>query len=291
MGKFTHTCDMGKFTHICIRWANLGPRTVYALSTNSSATFAGATPMRETLPSAALRYCGEVAKFMEPIAVLRGLDETLRGIRSVEAINVFGVWYWPSTAPNDVERWVDGKTVFMLASKDLIADYLAIVRVRGVAPTTLLARRKSAPFTLTEAMREVRPTGNGRWIITLLRNHGIRDCLYCPYTRWTLAYSSHQPIRIASEARSLLGMAATAAVGRIEKLKHFPAMATKVQLSPRELEILQLLSTGLTGNIVGKELGLSARTVHRHIANICKKLGAKNTAHAVAEAIRQGLII
>jgi hypothetical protein len=49
----------------------------------------------------------------------------------------------------------------MLNSGGLASDYLATAREHGLSTTTLLARQKSAPFTLTEAMRELRPTGDG----------------------------------------------------------------------------------------------------------------------------------
>jgi DNA-binding CsgD family transcriptional regulator len=54
------------------------------------------------------------------------------------------------------------------------------------------------------------------------------------------------------------------------------------QLSPREHEILGLLSEGLTGQAIARHLVLSPETVRTHIRNATQKLGAKTRVHAVA---------
>jgi DNA-binding NarL/FixJ family response regulator len=61
-------------------------------------------------------------------------------------------------------------------------------------------------------------------------------------------------------------------------------------LSPREREIMGLLSQGLSGEEVAKQLYLSAETVRTHVRNGMQKLGAATRAHAVALAIQSGEI-
>jgi DNA-binding NarL/FixJ family response regulator len=61
-------------------------------------------------------------------------------------------------------------------------------------------------------------------------------------------------------------------------------------LSGREREIIQLLSEGLTGDEVADRLFLSAETVKTHIRNAMAKLEARNRVHAIAIALRDGLI-
>ncbi|MCW5624505.1 MAG: helix-turn-helix domain-containing protein [Burkholderiales bacterium] len=62
------------------------------------------------------------------------------------------------------------------------------------------------------------------------------------------------------------------------------------QLSDRETECLRWISVGKTAAEVGVILSLSERTVNMHLTNARQKLGANNTTHAVAVAIRLGLI-
>jgi DNA-binding NarL/FixJ family response regulator len=61
-------------------------------------------------------------------------------------------------------------------------------------------------------------------------------------------------------------------------------------LTPRELEVLQLLAEGLTNQQVGARLGLSARTVKTHVQNLLVKLDVPDRTGAVARAFRLGLI-
>ena len=64
----------------------------------------------------------------------------------------------------------------------------------------------------------------------------------------------------------------------------------KSALSPREIEILTLASHGKTAIDMAGTLAITERTVAFHINNIVEKLGASNKTHAVALALRQGLI-
>jgi DNA-binding NarL/FixJ family response regulator len=58
-----------------------------------------------------------------------------------------------------------------------------------------------------------------------------------------------------------------------------------VNLTPRELEVLQLVAAGKSNHEIAAELILSVRTVERHISNIYEKIGASGaTARATATA-------
>jgi LuxR family quorum-sensing system transcriptional regulator SolR len=68
------------------------------------------------------------------------------------------------------------------------------------------------------------------------------------------------------------------------------AHVAKGPLSAREVEILSLASHGKTAPEMAAVLAISERTVAFHINNIVEKLGASNKTHAVANALRHGLI-
>ena len=61
------------------------------------------------------------------------------------------------------------------------------------------------------------------------------------------------------------------------------------QLTPRELEVLQLIVNGKSNKEIAAVLGLSANTVAVHRANIMQTLNIHNTAELVVYAIRLGL--
>ena len=61
-------------------------------------------------------------------------------------------------------------------------------------------------------------------------------------------------------------------------------------LSPRELEVLNLISRGLSYSEVASTLSISQTTVPVHIRNIYRKLQSKNRSEAVFEARNLGLL-
>lgn len=61
-------------------------------------------------------------------------------------------------------------------------------------------------------------------------------------------------------------------------------------ISRRELQCLKLTANGLTSEEIAQELGLSVHTANQYLANAVQKLDAANRIHAVAKALREGLI-
>lgn len=71
-----------------------------------------------------------------------------------------------------------------------------------------------------------------------------------------------------------------------------PAALTgeKSRLTPRELEVLQLICNGLSNRAIAAKLDLSVNTVAVHRANIMNALGVHKTAELVVYAIQHGLV-
>ena len=61
-------------------------------------------------------------------------------------------------------------------------------------------------------------------------------------------------------------------------------------LSPRETQVLELASRGLTSPAIAEQLGVSTATIKTHLGNVYAKLGVGDKAGAVATAMRRGLI-
>lgn len=68
--------------------------------------------------------------------------------------------------------------------------------------------------------------------------------------------------------------------------EHVPS----VRLSAREKEILTMIASGITSSDIAKTLFLSKFTVENHRKNLLQKLGVKNVAELIAEAVRRQLI-
>jgi len=64
----------------------------------------------------------------------------------------------------------------------------------------------------------------------------------------------------------------------------------RATLTPRELEILTMISQSLTMRQVGRRLGISPRTVETHVAKLYRKLEVHTRVQAVSRAAHLGLI-
>ncbi len=62
------------------------------------------------------------------------------------------------------------------------------------------------------------------------------------------------------------------------------------KLTPREMDVLQLLARGLSNRKIGECLSINERTVKYHVADILAKLEAANRTDAVMRALERGLI-
>jgi DNA-binding NarL/FixJ family response regulator len=65
---------------------------------------------------------------------------------------------------------------------------------------------------------------------------------------------------------------------------------SKQTLSPREIEVLRLIAVGESNRAIATQLGINEETVKSHVKNILAKLDARNGTHAVALALRRGII-
>ncbi|MFF3907930.1 LuxR C-terminal-related transcriptional regulator [Streptomyces sp. NPDC001848] len=69
-----------------------------------------------------------------------------------------------------------------------------------------------------------------------------------------------------------------------------PDVAEDWDLTPRETAVLLLLTEALTAAAIGRRLGISDRTVHKHIQNVYRKLGTRDRISTVLRAQQLGLV-
>jgi ATP/maltotriose-dependent transcriptional regulator MalT len=88
-----------------------------------------------------------------------------------------------------------------------------------------------------------------------------------------------------SRARRLL---TAVAAGPAPQPAHRPEQ--RGGLTVRELQVLRLISSGLSNHAIAERLFISEHTVHRHVANTLTKLAVPSRSAAVAHAARLGLL-
>jgi DNA-binding NarL/FixJ family response regulator len=69
-----------------------------------------------------------------------------------------------------------------------------------------------------------------------------------------------------------------------------PSNNRTADLTPRELQVLRLLTEGATNTQISERLNISSKTTKNHIAAIFQKLDSTNRTQAVVRAVVMGLI-
>jgi len=243
--------------------------------------------MSDRLTMAALRFAANVERFDDPADMLEALHQVAR----TAGLNALGAWRVPSWA-----RLGDRRTYTTYKHPSIPAEFWPDFWVQydkhGRSFLANLAWRNRSGFTLTEALRIVKPTGNDRWIQQLLNRHGARDVFYVATGAWMVVYWSPKMLRLDAPTRAALQLAAGAAAARFQALSsRRNEQEPDPGLSARQRAVLRLMSQGLTLHETAEHLGIAYGTAQEHAARAQKKLGAKNLPHAVAEALRRYVVI
>lgn len=111
----------------------------------------------------------------------------------------------------------------------------------------------------------------------VLRELGSTDGALVEADAAHAAFTELSAVRDAAEAAELRHMLA-------------PATQRSGPLTARELQVMALVSAGRSNREIASRLVVSEHTVHRHVANILRKLGEPTRAAAAARATRDGLV-
>lgn len=68
------------------------------------------------------------------------------------------------------------------------------------------------------------------------------------------------------------------------------ARASGPTLTPREVQVIELIAQGMRNKEVGAALGISEETAHVHVRNILTKLKVNDRSAAITVALRRGII-
>jgi DNA-binding NarL/FixJ family response regulator len=108
-------------------------------------------------------------------------------------------------------------------------------------------------------------------------------------TKHKSAREVERAVRLAAEGEALISP--DMLVRLLPKLSRTePERKIGSDLTARELEVLELLAEGLSGDAIASRLYLSPNTVRNHVQNLLPKLGAHSRLEAVSIATRAGLL-
>lgn len=98
-------------------------------------------------------------------------------------------------------------------------------------------------------------------------------------------------IRAAARGESLISpRIASQLVRRLREPEEVESELAGTELTPRELEVLEMLARGMDNPEIARALYLSQHTVKNHVSNILVKLQVKNRIQAAVRAVRGRLV-
>jgi len=213
-------------------------------------------------------FGGYVSRDDIPDATKRSLIEFIRTSWTLGAQMLAGL-FDPHASGDEIaeytrqqRRAASAEAASVFLELDLGADVRSVLPLVET-PALVLHRRgdRTVPF------------GHGRELSSLLRN-----ARFVPLTG-----ESHLPWR--DDQRELQRALAGFLHGEAA-----PAADEDSPLTSRETEVLRLVATGMSNREIATTLVLSDHTVHRHVANILRKLSQPSRAAAATQAARAGMI-
>lgn len=165
----------------------------------------------------------------------------------------------------------------------------AVEHVRAAPPDLVLLDVALTIRGGAGAVRRIRAADPGARVLVLTRPEDSDSVIVAAVAAGARGYLRKDASR--AEVRVAVGQALTEPEGDPVTAGAVPAADNGVRsLTERELEVLAGMCEGRSNAEIGKALFLSEDTVKTHARRLFRKLGATDRAHAVAIALRRGLV-
>ncbi|MEV0824874.1 response regulator transcription factor [Nonomuraea rubra] len=177
----------------------------------------------------------------------------------------------------------------------------AVAAVRRTRPDVVLMDIRMPQMDGLEATRRILAGGGEDTRVLILTTYDLDHYVYAALTAGASGFLLKDvspehlvaAVRLVRSGDALLAPTITRRLverfARRDDLK--PALPRDLSgLTPRELDVLRLLATGLSNAELAGQLSLSVATVKTHVAGILSKLGLRDRVQAVVVAYESGLV-
>ncbi|MEV4082214.1 response regulator [Nonomuraea fuscirosea] len=177
----------------------------------------------------------------------------------------------------------------------------AIAAVRRTRPDVVLMDIRMPQMDGLEATRRILTGGNEDTRVLILTTYDLDHYVYAALTAGASGFLLKDvspehlvaAVRLVRSGDALLAPTITRRLverfARRDNVK--PTLHRDLSaLTPRELDVLRLLATGLSNAELAGQLSLSVATVKTHVASILSKLGLRDRVQAVVVAYETGLV-
>ncbi len=217
----------------------------------------------------ARRSCTVIRDVTERVRIERELESSRARLAEAERVAQMGSWEWDLV--NDNTTWSDGLFhIYDLSRDQFDPSFEGGIRrvfpedrelVRGSIETALAQR---ASFTLE--YRALRAAGRVR----TLRSQGD-----------VMVDDAGEPVRIVGVVQDVTDVTPALGIGGAGE----PGTVPRIPLTPRQLEIVQLIAEGMTNAAIAERLVVTEGTVKWHVKQILAKTGSANRAEAIARVL------
>ncbi|MEV5894917.1 response regulator transcription factor [Nonomuraea fuscirosea] len=177
----------------------------------------------------------------------------------------------------------------------------AVAAVRRTRPDVVLMDIRMPQMDGLEATRRILTGGNEDTRVLILTTYDLDHYVYAALTAGASGFLLKDvspehlvaAVRLVRSGDALLAPTITRRLverfARRDNVK--PTLHRDLSaLTPRELDVLRLLATGLSNAELAGRLSLSVATVKTHVASILSKLGLRDRVQAVVVAYETGLV-
>lgn len=205
-----------------------------------------------------------------------------------------------ATAPLERIKLLPAHVEIMLACGDVAAAEIACDELESlaarVATEMVTALAKHARGTVELATHDAHAAlaslrqALAAWQTIDAPYAAARTCVAIASACHTLGDDDGMMLQLDAARAVFERLGATPGLAEVEALRKRTTRAAMHGLTPRELEVLGLLTTGQTNKQIAAGLALSEKTVDRHVSNILSKLAVPTRAAATAYAFRHQLV-
>jgi DNA-binding NarL/FixJ family response regulator len=175
----------------------------------------------------------------------------------------------------------------------------ALVKVRSSKPDVVLLDVRMPKMSGLDVLRSLRAAGDGTPTILLTtfdddtallegirlgaKGYLLKDVSFAKLT---------DAIRLVANGGTMISPVVTERLRRGLQAAPLPSIPDEgdAALTPREMEVLRLMTGGYSNREMASALDLSDGTVKNHVSNILSKLGVRDRTRAVLKAIERGYV-